>query len=131
MFCREQLASLRDYKDENIVLVGMGDQKETAIFKKRMEVPQTMISDPTKTLFQQFGLRRASFGQFVNRRVVKRGFDALRSGHREGLPNADPMQLAGVFILNTEGEVVFEHRSTDSSDTLLGPQIVAELCARS
>ncbi|MEI7577264.1 MAG: peroxiredoxin-like family protein [Armatimonadota bacterium] len=131
IFCREQLASLREFKDDNIVLVGMGDQKDTVEFKKRMEVPQTIISDPTKGLFQQFGLRRASFGQFVNRRVVNRGINALRAGHREGLPNADPMQLAGVFILNQDGEVVFEHRSSDSSDNLLGPQIAAELRARS
>jgi hypothetical protein len=41
------------------------------------------------------------------------------------------MQLAGVFILNRDGEVVFEHRSTDTSDSLLGPQIVSELRARS
>jgi peroxiredoxin len=131
VFCREQLASLREFKDENIVLVGMGDQKETAEFRRRMEVPQKMISDPTKTLFQQFGLRRASFGQFVNPRVVKRGISALRAGHREGLPNADPFQLAGVFILNQDGEVLFEHRSSDASDTLLGPAIATELNARS
>lgn len=131
IFCREQLASLREFQDDNIVLVGMGDQKATAEFKRRMEVPQTIISDPTKSLFQQFGLRRASFGQFMNRRVVNRGISALRAGHREGLPNADPMQLAGVFILNRDGEVVFEHRSTDASDSLLGPQIVSELRARS
>jgi hypothetical protein len=90
-----------------------------------------MISDPTKTLFQQFGLRRASFGQFVNPRVVKRGISALRAGHREGLPNADPFQLAGVFILNQDGEVLFEHRSSDASDTLLGQAIATELNARS
>ena len=131
IFCREQLASLREFKDDNIILVGMGDQKETVEFKRRMEVPQPIISDPTKALFQQFGLRRASFGQFVNRRVVTRGVNALRAGHREGIPNADPLQLAGIFILNTDGEVVFEHRSTDSSDNLLGPQIAAELRARS
>ena len=131
IFCREQLASLREFKDDNIILVGMGDQKDTVEFKRRMEVPQPIISDPTKALFQQFGLRRASFGQFVNRRVVTRGVNALRAGHREGIPNADPLQLAGIFILNTDGEVVFEHRSTDSSDNLLGPQIAAELRARS
>lgn len=131
VFCREQLASLREYKDDNIVLVGMGDQKETVAFKHRLGVPQKMISDPTKALFQQFGLRRASFGQFVNRRVITRGISAMRAGHREGIPNADPFQLAGVFIINTEGEVVFEQRSTDASDNLLGPQIADELRARS
>lgn len=131
IFCREQLASLREFRDDNVVLVGMGDQKETVEFKRRMEVPQKFITDPTKALFQQFGLRRATFGQFLNRKVVSRGLGLMRAGHREGLPNADPLQLAGVFILNIDGEVVFEHRSTDSSDNLLGPQIVAELRARS
>lgn len=127
VFCREQLASLREFKTENIVLVGLGDQEETARFRQRMEIPQKIISDPTKALYQQFGLRRASFGQFVNRRVVKRGIEAMRSGHRVGVVNADPLQLAGVFILNSQGDVIFEKLSQDPADLLLGPQIVEAL----
>lgn len=127
IFCREQIASLRSFATENIVLVTMGNQVATADFKRKMEIPQRLISDPTKALYQDFGLRRATLGQFVNANVVRKGLSALRAGHREGFPTHDPLQLAGVFIIDRSGEVVFEKLSKDSSDNMTGAEIAAEL----
>lgn len=127
IFCREQIAQLRSYPEANIVFVSMAKVEETNNFREKMEAPQLMISDPLKTVYEQFGLKRGSFSQMFNSTTFKRGFEAMSGGNRVGAPVGDPWMLAGTFIINTKGEVVFSHFSRDASDNLSGEMIVQKL----
>jgi peroxiredoxin len=127
IFCREQITQLRSFPNENIVLVSMAKIDDCKDFRERMESPQRMISDPLKTVYEQFGLKRGSFTQMFNSTTFKRGFEAMSSGNRVGAPVGDPWMLAGTFIINTDGEVVFSHFSRDASDNLSGEMIVQKL----
>jgi peroxiredoxin len=128
IFCREQIAQLRNFSDENVVFVGMGNIEETAAFRLKMESPQTYISDPNKSLYEEFGLRRGSFAQMFNTSTFRRGFDAMRAGTSiGGRPVGDPMMLAGVFVIDTSGEIIHSHFSRDASDNLSGNDISAML----
>ena len=123
IFCREQIAELRQFKAENIVLVGMGRIQETADFKRKMEIPQTMISDPNKLLYEAFALRRGSFGQVVNPTLIRKSIKLLQGGQKLGLIKADPWTLAGVFRIEPDGEVSYSHYASDISDNLSGSAI--------
>ena len=123
IFCREQIAELREFKSENIVLVCMGRIQETADFKRKMEIPQVMVSDPNKLLYEAFGLRRGSFGQVINPTLTRKSIKLLKGGHRWGMLKGDPWMLAGVFRIEQDGEVSASHYATDISDNLSGPAI--------
>ena len=123
IFCREQIAELRQFKTENIVLVCMGRVQETSDFKKKMEIPQTMISDPNKLLYEAFSLRRGSFGQVINPTLTRKSIKLLKGGHKLGILKGDPWMLAGVFRIEPDGDVSYSHYATDVSDNLSGAAI--------
>lgn len=130
IFCREQIAELRKYPNENIVFVSMGTIKEAADFRAKMECPQVIISDPGKQLYDAFGLRKGGVGQILNSQVMRRSFRLLAQGQRQGMPTNDPFILAGVFRVDIDGEVSYSHFSKDASDNLPGEEIVALLRAK-
>lgn len=128
IFCREQISGLREFPEENIVFVSLGKTEEAAAFREKMESPQTYISDPNKVLYEQFGLKRGSFAQMFNATTFRRGFAAMKEGHRTGAtPVGDPWMLAGTFIIQPSGEVSFSHYSRDASDNLTAETIVGLL----
>ena len=123
MFCREQIARLRSFGDLNIVLVSLGRIQEVADFKVKMEIPQVVISDPNKLLYEAFGLRRGSIKQIVNPTIARRSIGAFRSGNRPGVLKHDPWMMAGVFRVEPDGDVSYSHYASDISDNLSGEEI--------
>ena len=118
IFCREQVAQLRTHPEWNVLFVTMGTQEEATEFRASMESPHRFISDPNKRLYEDFGLRRGSFGQMFSPRTFRRGFQATRAGHSVGKPVGDPWQLSGAFLIGQDGRILGEHRSSDASDNL-------------
>lgn len=118
IFCREQVAELREYPDLNVVFVTMGTVQEAADFKERTESPHPFVSDPNKTLYAAFTLPKGNFGRLFTPQTIRRGFQAGIAGHRQGRPVGDPWQLAGSFLIGTDGKVLKEHRSKDVADNL-------------
>lgn len=123
IFCREQIAELRPYKDLNIVLVSMGRVPEVVDFKKKMEIPQTVISDPNKLLYEAFGLRRGSMSKIFSPTISRKGLATFRAGNRPGMLKNDPWMLAGVFRVEPDGEVSFSHYAQDIADNMSGEEI--------
>lgn len=123
IFCREQITGLRPYGDLNIVFVSMGRVNEAAEFKERMEIPQTILSDPNKLLYEAFGLRRGSFSQIVSPTITRKSIQAFKMGSRPGMLKQDPWMMAGVFRVEPDGEVSYCHYASDISDNLSGDAI--------
>ncbi len=123
IFCREQIAELREFRSENIIFVSMGRIQEASDFKRKMEIPQVMISDPNKLLYEAFGLRRGSFGQILNPTLTRKSIRLMQSGHKFGVLKHDPWMMAGVFRIEQDGEVSYSHYASDISDNLSGSAI--------
>ncbi len=123
IFCREQIAELRPHTDLNIVLVSMAKAQEAEDFREKMEIPQPVISDPNKLLYEAFGLRRGSFSQIVSPTIMRKGIGTFNKGNRPGMMKHDPWMLAGVFRVDPDGEVSFTHYSSDISDNMSGDEI--------
>ena len=105
-----------DQLGAELVLVGLGSVEQTAAFKKRFDVPFPMIADPEKRLFAAFRLKQASAGALLSATMVFRGIAAMAKGHRVGVPKGDVRQLPGVFIIDTDGRILFSHHATGPAD---------------
>ncbi len=122
-FCREALADLAARKPEieengtRLVLVHMGSEQHGSRFFQKYgleSVPQ--ISDPKKSLYRAFGLRRGTFGDLFGPKVWLRGFEAgILGRHGVGRLVGDGFQMPGAFLL-FHGEVVRSYRHQSAAD---------------
>lgn len=73
------------------------------------------ISDPERSLYAAFGLRRGSLLQLLGPSVWKSGLGAFREGHRVGRPVGDPFMMSGSFLIAGD-HVLAEHRHAHPGD---------------
>ena len=114
-----QLRQKKQYFDRagaQVVLVGMGTPEDSAAFEMKFDVPFPLISDPKRQLYQAFGLRMVSTLELLSPSVAVKGILAITKGHTVGIPIGDVRQLPGVFIINTDGRIVYSHFAGDPSD---------------
>jgi peroxiredoxin len=94
----------------------MGTPEDSAAFEMKFDVPFPLISDPNRQLYQAFGLRMVSTLELLSPSVAVKGILAITKGHTVGIPIGDVRQLPGVFIINTNGRIVYSHFAGDPSD---------------
>ncbi len=99
-----------------LVLVGMGTVAESAEFSRQQALPFPLIADPEGRLYSDFGLQQASFARLLSPKLLVKAVSALVQGSGVGKPVGDIRQLPGVFIIDTEGTIVFRHVSADPAD---------------
>jgi hypothetical protein len=122
------VAQLRPHPDLPIVFVSLESVERTEAFRLRTRSPHPFIADPGRVLYQAFGLKRAGLPQVLNRATMRRGIEAARAGHSLlKVPTADPMQLAGTFVIGRDGQVLWGHRSEEVSDNVYAVDIRAHL----
>lgn len=116
IFCRQQVAALREKTDWNLAFVCMADPTEAERFKHELRSPHRFVCDPDAALYRAFGLAQGSWGQLLAWDAVVKGLKAFRSGHSAGKPVGDIRQLSGVFLVDVHGEVRWSHASRTSAD---------------
>lgn len=127
VFCKEHVAQLRGLTDLNIVFVTLGTPEQTEAFRQKMRSPHRFICDPQKKLHALFNLQRGGMAEFVNLHTIARTIGAMFKGYVNGLPQGDSAQLPGVFVVETDGTVLWEHRSRDIADTPRADEIKRRL----
>ena len=115
IFCKEQVAMVRDANDLNLAFVCLAQPGEASAFRESMNSPQPYFCEPEGDLYRDFGLGRGSFTQLVGPRMVMRGVQATLRGFSNSRPTADPRMLGGAFVVNTEGLVVWSHPAKDAA----------------
>lgn len=123
VFCRYHVAQLRTCADLNLYFVCMQTPAEATEFKEQMRSPHRFICDPDRVLYEALGLQRGGFTQVFNIRTFRRGVEAMRHGHLNKKPTADPWQLAGTFIVDTDGEIVWSRQAKDAADVATAAEI--------
>jgi len=114
---RQEKTSL-DQAGINVVLVGMGTPVEAESFRQQYNVPFPIISDPEKLLYRAYGLKRARFIQLFSPSLLGKGLQAAGEGHMPGIPQGDPMQMPGTFVIDQEGRFLLRHFARDAADHL-------------
>ena len=99
-----------------IILVGLGTTERTEAFKKQFSLSFPIICDPEKKLYQQYGLQRGSLTSMASPSLLLKGLKTLSRGHLPGVPENDVMQMPGVFLIDTFGNIRYAHYSKDPSD---------------
>ncbi len=116
------MAQLRQAKERfdkagvRVVIVGLGTPEQSEEFRKRFQVPYTIISDPEKNLYRAFGLRQMSPLGFLSPSLAVRSISTMAKGHFMGFPEGDVRQLPGVFVINTDGQIEFSHYAENPAD---------------
>ena len=85
------------------------------------------MADKDKKLYRKFGLKQMSPLGFLSPSLALKGAAAIVGGHGIGIPQGDVRQLAGVFIINTAGQIVFSHLSSNPADYPDAETIIAAL----
>lgn len=105
-----------DQTGAQVMLVGMGTPEESSAFEMKFDIPFPLISDPKRQLYRAFGLKKISTLELLSPTVAFKGILAMTKGHTIGIPIGDVRQLPGVFIINTDGRVVYSYFARDPSD---------------
>ena len=98
------------------MLVGLGTAEQAEKFKAEFSLSFPIICDPKKELYRQFGLGRGGVSSLASPAVLLRGMRALSRGYTPGIPQGDVMQMPGVFLINTERNIIYSYYSKDASD---------------
>jgi peroxiredoxin len=105
-----------DEKGFQIVLAGLGTVEQSARFREEFSLTFPIISDPKKELYRQYGLSSAGVSSLLSPVVLLRGMRAMSRGYTPGIPRGDVMQMPGVFLIDTEGNIRYSYFSKDVSD---------------
>jgi peroxiredoxin len=99
-----------------IILVGLGTFDQAEAFKKRFSLSFPIICDPEKKLYRTYGLGRGSVASIVSPAFLFKGLKTVSRGHMLGPPQGDIMQMPGVFLIDTSGNIRYAYYSKDPSD---------------
>lgn len=121
MFCREQVAQLRDVvadireKGAELVVIGNGKPAQAAAFAKERDLEFPLLTDPRRASYRAAGLKRGIASTF-RPGVAKSAVRAMASGHVQGSVQGDPWQQGGAFVLGPDGTVHFAYVSREGGD---------------
>ena len=110
-----------------VVLVGLGTPSEADEFAATYNIPFPIVADPEKKLYRKFGLKQMSTLGLLSPSLALKGFTAILGGHGIGMPQGDIRQLPGVFIINTAGQIIFNHIAENPADHPDAATILAAL----
>jgi len=132
MFCREQVAQLRDAQDEihamgaELVIVGNGAANFAKAFREDFALTGPLLVDPELRAYRAAGLRRGRV-EILSPQVPLNALRALRSGARQGAVQGDAWQLGGVFVIRPNGALAFRHVSRVAGDHPAVADVLAAL----
>ena len=94
----------------------MGTPPESAEFATKFNVDFPIVADPEKNLYRKFELKQLATLGFFSPRLALKAVAAITDGYGIGMPKGDIRQLPGTFVINTAGNIVFSHYSSNPAD---------------
>jgi len=122
-FCREAMTDLSRQRRKieaagaRLVMVHMNDESRAAQFFRRYDLADLpRVSDPGRSIYRAFGLRRGSLIEVFGPKVWWRGFQAgILGRHSIGRLEGDGFQMPGAFLIY-HGEVIRSYRHQSAAD---------------
>ncbi len=97
-----------------VVFIGLGNVKQAKDFRDEFFIPYPVLFDPTKQIYKRFQLLMVS----PLKELQPSSFmNAIRDTAKYGaaMPKQSVRQLGGVFIVDTNGKLVYVYRSDRAS----------------
>lgn len=98
-----------------LVVVGNGAPNFIEGFRERAGYSGRIYTDPELRSHKALELRR-DVRSTLSIRTLGRAVSAFRGGNRQTSVQGDAMQQGGVFVLSTDGELVYSYRSEFAGD---------------
>lgn len=105
-FSREALSDIRfglpaiEAAGARVVLVHMSSENEASqILASYGLADLSRISNPDRSLYKAFGLKRSSINTFLAPKLLTRATEAVLNGNMIGAGNGDSLQLPGIFLI--------------------------------
>lgn len=135
MFCREQVAQLRDINPQieaagaELTVIGNGNKEQAASFAEERDLNFRLLTDPGLRSYKAADLKRSVMSTF-RPSLVANGARAMKAGFRQGTVQGDAFQQGGAFVVAKGGELLFEQRSDVAGDHVEMDALLAALKAR-
>lgn len=100
----------------DVALVGMGTPAESAAFRRELELPFPVLSDPDRAAYRAFGTIVAGAREFLTPAAGRAMIGAALRGNRGGRPVGDVRQLGGTWLIDRAGVVVWARPSAFAGD---------------
>lgn len=132
MFCREQVAQLRDVtpqflaKPLRLAVVGNGSVAQAAAFAAELEISFELYTDPRLGSYKAAGLVR-SIGSVLSLGGVKNAFRALSRGHHQSMVRGDAWQQGGAFVIAPGNRLLYAQRSRTGGDHVDPQELLSAL----
>lgn len=120
-FCRHEAARLKADAPRfaaagaEVVLITMSSPEDATDFRKRFDLPFSVLSDPDQKAYHAFGVPRGGIMEMMGPRTWSVGLGATLR-HGVGTPTGDVWQLSGEYIVDTTGTIRYAHGSKHSAD---------------
>ena len=102
-------------KGARLVVIGNGKPWFIQGFREKTGYEGEIYTDPTLATYKALHLRRDLRSTF-SASTLRKAFTAFRGGFRQTATQGDAWQQGGVFVMNTNGEVVFSYASSHAGD---------------
>jgi hypothetical protein len=96
-----------------IVVVSQGKSEVLAHFERKNPMPFPVTGDPERAVYKAFGLTRTSFLTFLMPWILWKYIVKVFTGTPVRMPymSEDVTQLGGDFLLDQQGNILWEFRS--------------------
>lgn len=99
-----------------VAVVSFAQGRALEHYRRGLETPFPLLSDPERTTYEAYGLRKGSFLGIFGHRTVWAYVKLMARGRLFRGIQADPFQLGGDFVIDGQSAVRFAYRSEDPAD---------------
>jgi peroxiredoxin len=125
---------VKSFKDEfarrgiSVAVVSFAEPARLIKYQEHHNWPFVMLADPDRIAYHTFGLKRLSWLRMFSPATVALYFKLLREGKRlQRYGDDDYAQGGGDFIIDSEGNILFVHRSRDPADRPTTAKLLQEI----
>ncbi len=135
MFCREAAAQLRSHQEEiqslgaGIVAIGTGNREFATAFVRDEQIAFPVLLDEKGEAAKAFELSSTSVIGLLKPSVFAGRSRARAAGHVQKRSGPRVLQLGATLVVAPGGDVVYEHRDSDTADHAPISELLAALRA--
>jgi peroxiredoxin len=108
-----------------IAVVSFAEPATLIHYQEQHRWPFTILADPDRVAYGAFALRRLSWLRVFSPATLKLYWKLLREGmKREDYGKDDIYQSGGDFLIDSEANLLFAHRSQDPADRPPGAKLL-------
>jgi hypothetical protein len=117
---------LDEMGDTEVVVVTFTNPRNLRGYRSRFVAPLTVVTDPSRAVYEAYGMPRASTARIWSPAVIRRYLTLMMRGARLEKPRdgEDLNQLGGDVVIDPRGRIAWAYRSRGPDDRPAVDEIV-------